>query len=142
MIVLPGVLRAGQTLAIGDDGVRAFFSQGVNAFAGKSGCYSTADSGQIIIDAVKPNRFEVSLEATFRLASPLDWPEDFDVPASIHRAIKAKSADIAELRAWEGRPGGGDDSPLKRRILQQNAWNQDDNSAAAAGGVLYRRCPR
>lgn len=46
------------------------------------------------------------------------------------------------VRAWEGRPGGGDDSPLKRRILQQNDWNQDDNSVATAGGVLYRRCPR
>ncbi len=110
-LVLPGVLRAGQILAIGDEGARVFFSKGASAFAGKSGCYSTAASGQVIVDAVERNWIEVSLEATFTLASPLDWPEDCDAPVSIHRAIKADSADIAELRAWEGRPGS-DDSPF------------------------------
>ncbi len=110
-LVLPGVLRAGQILAIGDEGARVFFSKGASAFAGKSGCYSTAASGQVIIDAVERNWIEVSLEATFTLASPLDWPEDCDAPVSIHRAIKADSADITELRAWEGRPGS-DDSPF------------------------------
>lgn len=110
-VVLPESLRVGQVFTIGEQGVRAFFSNGASAFAGKSGCYSTAATGEITVDAVERHRVEVSLRATFTLASPLDWPGDCNVPVSIHRAIKARSANIAELGAWEGRPHA-DDSPF------------------------------
>lgn len=110
-VVLPESPHVGQVFTIGEQGVRAFFSNGASAFAGKSGCYSTAATGEVTVDAVERHRVEVSLRATFTLASPLDWPGDCNVPFSIHRAIKARSANIAELGAWEGRPHA-DDSPF------------------------------
>lgn len=110
-VVLPESPRVGQVFTIGEQGVRAFFSNGASAFAGKSGCYSTAATGEVTVDAVERHRLEVSLRATFTLASPLDWPGDCNVPVSIHRATKARSANIAELDAWEGRPHA-DDSPF------------------------------
>lgn len=110
-VVLPESPRVGQVFTIGEQGVRAFFSNGASAFAGKSGCYSTAATGEVTVDAVERHRLEVSLRATFTLASPLDWPGDCNVPVSIHRAIKARSANITELGAWEGRPHA-DDSPF------------------------------
>lgn len=111
-LVLPEALRAGQIFTIGDQGARAFFSEGASAFAGKGGCYSTAASGQVTVDVVERHQIEVSLQATFVLASPLDWPGDCDVPVSIHRAVKAGSADITELGAWEGKQRG-DDAPFE-----------------------------
>ncbi len=120
-VVLPESPRVGQVFTIGEQGVRAFFSNGASAFAGKSGCYSTAATGEVTVDAVERHRVEVSLRATFTLASPLDWPGDCNVPVSIHRAIKAGSANITELGAWEGRPHAGDSPfveahPSKRQL--------------------------
>ncbi len=110
-VVLRESPRVGQVFTIGEQEVRAFFSNGASAFAGKSGCYSTAATGEVTVDAVERHLLEVSLRATFTLASPLDWPGDCNVPVSIHRAIKARSANITELGAWEGRPHA-DDSPF------------------------------
>ena len=107
-LVLPETLRVGQVFQLGQQGTRAFYSRGASAFAGKGGRYSRGASGKLMIDAVEPHRIEISLDATFTLASPLDWPEECDVPIDIKRVIKADIADIAGLGAWEGGPSAED----------------------------------
>lgn len=113
---LPTAVAAGDVFLIEDRQVGVFFSEGSAAFAGKRGCYGTAESGSVRVLSMREGTISVEVNAIVPKKSPLDWRGDCDKPAQISQTIRAKQRSLGKLGAWEGNPVD-EDSPFDEANL-------------------------
>lgn len=101
-IQLPADAKAGDRFSVPNDRVRMFHSRGSSAFAGKTGCYAVPVAGQITVVSAGDFGIEVQVDATFRSASPLQWPGECEAPTTVSEHLRAKPLSLEQLDAWTG----------------------------------------
>lgn len=107
-IVLPQDMASGRRYELNTSGAGAFYSTGLSASPGKTGCYGRAISGSVLVSRKSKNRLDVELEGVFDLRSPTGWKQDCST-REVKQKIHAKQTTISALGPWEGVRKSGDD---------------------------------